>query len=222
MRTIKFRGKRIDNAEWIYGNLIEQYTHESNYVKVGFAIQVKEGNSFVSHDVYPETVGQLTGMAGKDAKLIFEGDLIRISEDKGWYAKENPENIGVVTWGRGNYFSNGTFCEYNVYAWLHSIEVVGNIHDNSDLLPKTKYLKTQSYINGEFYCSEKEKGIHACRKQCFSCERLDESKSKNVLSQIKKGLEDVKDIQSGKLKPKSLKEFFDADLNVEDEESKQE
>lgn len=176
MRTIRFRGKRIDNSEWIYGNLVEQYTHESNYQKVGFAIEVKEENAFRAHDVYPETVGQLTCMAGKDAKLIWEGDLIRINDSDAFRSKDNPENIGVVTWGRGNYFSNGTYCEYNIFAWLYSIEVVGNIHDNSELLPTKRHLKSEAYINGEFFCAEKESGIpHQCCKQCFACKRKEEA-----------------------------------------------
>ena len=172
MRTIRFRGKSIETNKWVYG-----------YLTVGIKHRIVswDGERWVDDEVHPETIGQLTGMAGKDGKLIWEGDLIRINDSAAFRTKDNPENIGVVTWGRGNYFSNGTYCQYNIFAWLHDIEVVGNVHDNSDMLPKTKNLKSISYINGEFFCAEKESGIpHTCRKQCFACKIKEDAENADL------------------------------------------
>ena len=158
MRKIFFRAKSIEDLKWIYGSLVITCTSRY-FICNGLEIAV-----------IPETVGQLTCMAGKDAKLIFEGDLVHIDDGSAWRSSDNPKNIGVVVYGKGGYFVNGTYTQYDVYAWLHSIEVIGNVHDNPELLPKTKNLKSEAYVNGEYYCAEKAKGVHTCRRQCFSCE----------------------------------------------------
>jgi uncharacterized phage protein (TIGR01671 family) len=144
MRTIKFRGKRIDNGEWVYGDL----THDDDG-KVSIYIC---HYGFIGVD--PGTVGQCTGLLDSKGVKIFEGDIIKnkgilvgvvqfgeyklknqTKHDRqkhhiGWFVKENfiiksleelfynlQENLSVKKREDQNY-----------------VEVIGNKHDNPNLI----------------------------------------------------------------------------------------
>ena len=145
MHEILFRGKRVDNGEWVEGDLI----HLPN----GTAI-LANGYAYVD----PSTVGQYTGLTDKNGKKIFEGDIIRYS-DSGEYEMyleslecpeeydginfENMWTIDEVVYGiainypafdlnRHDWEVNGlsNLSESGCYFY----EVIGNIHDNPELL----------------------------------------------------------------------------------------
>lgn len=130
-RTIKFRGKRLDNGEWVYGDL--EYNRAKNIARIH--TYDEDGEYLIQHSVDPATVGQFTGLLDKNGKEIYEGDILMLgSSDAG---------ICEVKWNE----SQLAFCIRFYYernlgirplgAWARdgkNIAILGNIHDNPELL----------------------------------------------------------------------------------------
>lgn len=68
MRTIKFRGKRVDNGEWVYGDLL----HTTSVLNGTKTHHVLIGVDLELYEVHPETIGQFTGLHDKDGNEIYE------------------------------------------------------------------------------------------------------------------------------------------------------
>ena len=131
MRVTKFRGKRICNGEWLFGDLM----HDN--IGGSYIYPIEAENLYKENAVTPDTVGQFTGLLDGNGQEIFEGDIMRIPE-----TEFNIEIIGVVEFDRGSYvvrsFFSGT---HSSLAWAvrerQSGErrgiVIGNIYDNPEL-----------------------------------------------------------------------------------------
>lgn len=117
MREILFRGKRYDTGEWVYGFYTEACANRS-------AEPVIENNDN-DYYVLPESVGQYTGKKDKNGKRIFEGDII-IGEN---YLFPVPDNRRLrIYW-------DNKICGFQMNSFnIDDIEVIGNIHDNPELL----------------------------------------------------------------------------------------
>ena len=131
MREILFRGKRVDNGEWVYGDLL----HPDNYGN-GYSIEdfTKDKNN--CFDVIPETVGQYTGLKDKNGKMIFEGDIVICRQEiNGNFIDEHIEK-GYVEMKQGAFGLHRKQGYYRPFKdWLedYEYEVIGNILKGGDL-----------------------------------------------------------------------------------------
>ena len=133
MREILFRGKLCDSEEWVYGSFCMDALEQFNGLcgVDGFIrLYDKAKGKMQMYEVDRETVGQYTGLTGKDGKKIFEGDIVNCYTFTGM----NDYRRGVVHWDE-------MFCGWygkescSLLCGLGDIyEVIGNIHDNPELL----------------------------------------------------------------------------------------
>ncbi|EDN7640809.1 TPA: hypothetical protein NR659_002700 [Listeria innocua] len=129
MREIEFRGKRIDNGEWVYGNLM-QFEDSATFI---FADERKGASTLTyahfiinnMHAIDEKTLGQYTGLKDKYGKKIFEGDIC-------W--EEHNECYGVVKFEEGKFLYVWENIAEDLWEVAASIEIYGNIHENLELL----------------------------------------------------------------------------------------
>jgi uncharacterized phage protein (TIGR01671 family) len=123
VREILFRGKDIISGEWITGFLVDAQ-HIGNWME--------------AYAIMSETVGQFTGLTDKNGKKIFEGDIVKIPDDYDEFGINAGEVYEV-------YFAFGGFRlkpkRSNAKGfWLEddkTVEIIGNVHDNPELLEVT-------------------------------------------------------------------------------------
>ena len=136
-REILFKAKRIDNGEWIRGDLITTpfipYILDIINADYDCFEDLNEGNGIFEVD--PETVCQYTGLTDKSGRKIFEGDIVKVYERT---AKEYLNN--KVSYVGGSFL---LIKEHYLNAHLgdyikNELEVIGNIFDNSELLEGSK------------------------------------------------------------------------------------
>lgn len=143
MRKIKFRGKTL-SGEWVYGSLIKLdigYIILTNEVTVTSNESDERNAVIFSADeiaaVNPETVGQFTGLLDKNGTEVYEGDVVRFTytyEKRGYYTIVSNTYIGIITLNKFYHscIMNGKD-EYHIEN-IRNGEVIGNIHDNPELL----------------------------------------------------------------------------------------
>ncbi len=166
-REILFRGKRVDNGDWIEGFyaecderafiMPEPDCDTSKHMLDGYWLGV-------FYEVIPETSGRYTNLTDKNGARIFEGDILSFFNSDGEYTSYEvvwfENRWSVVKCG-----TNSTddldmfFCETS--------DIIGNIHDNPELL---------SYKCGYHYgelqirkCPYSKKGLHVCVYCCKKC-----------------------------------------------------
>ena len=132
MREILFRGKRLDNGEWVEGNLFAP--DEVKHRKAPTEILVGTNIVRISWEVDPATVGQYTGLKDKNGRRIFEGDILKDEWGKIYKVIFTPYSCSfmVECTVAPHEYETG---RYRIgVAWCDTIEVIGNIHDNPEML----------------------------------------------------------------------------------------
>lgn len=132
MREILFRGKRVDNGEWIEGYFLQLYRSERAFIVpkqfVQRGILRMSGETLpkiIPIEVIPETVGQYIGLTDKNGKKIFEGDIMQLCsacypclvywDGKGWAWKQNGKRREID-------------------LTREKMDTIGNIYDSPEIL----------------------------------------------------------------------------------------
>ena len=132
MREILFKGKRIDNDEWIDGYYQKRHDFLGNEEHLIF---YADGHTVWDHaEVSSGTICQFTGLCDKNGNKIWENDILMAHLDE-FYPEDTT--CETVEWGFAGFVvheANSTDREYLDKFDLENYEVVGNIFDNPDLL----------------------------------------------------------------------------------------
>ena len=124
MREILFRGKRTDNYEWIEGSLCTTIPSDEDFYTISY---FDFEGYYIEEKVIPETVGQYTGLTDKNGKRIFEGDVIQFCTGMKLHY--------IVEFGLGGFMvSRYDIRDAIINVYNCPCEVIGNIHDNPELL----------------------------------------------------------------------------------------
>lgn len=122
-REILFRGKNIDNGEWVYGDCVTIF--DTKRVR---GIETTKG----VFEIYPETLGQYTGVDDCTGRKIFEGDLVKGFDS---YTGEMYQDVtGLVKFYKGSFGAEWNNCFESFSITDDEIIVIGNIHDNPELM----------------------------------------------------------------------------------------
>ena len=130
MREIKFRGKTLsDDHEWLYGNL--------NLNDDGKSAIMRIGDFWSLQPVNPDTVGQFTGLKDSTGKEIYEGDIVRFELPPMVLTNEKTA-VGAVVFEYGQFLVIIQAMRFTIFSVIKDCTVIGNIHDNQELLRLTK------------------------------------------------------------------------------------
>lgn len=125
MRTIKFKGKSLEDGEWNYGDL--SHVADQTLVKNN---PCRDKRPVFTFAVAPDTVGQYTGFLDKDGKELYEGDILRYNNST--FAVEWSEDLGAFTLrairekGKCDDIPLGVILKYIRFI------IIGNIHDKQE------------------------------------------------------------------------------------------
>lgn len=146
MSDIVFRGKRLDNGEWVEGFYI--FDGFSHYICRFYADENAEGTLYPVEELFevlPGSVGQYTGKADKNGKKIFKGDLLKPFDDEidKMVVEFHHGSFLLCLYGERGYMGENGWVEegnYGVFeceplsSYGDDIEIIGNIHDNPEVL----------------------------------------------------------------------------------------
>lgn len=141
MREIIFRGKDTDTGKWLYGSLlIDKGVAKIGRRERGHSSINQSYNYWVWYEVDPDTVGQYTVLKDKNGNKIFEEDIVRevVGYKRIGYIGWLQQECGFVIVWKESDSRLGHRSRGGGYENDPSLEVIGNIHDNPELLSNNK------------------------------------------------------------------------------------
>lgn len=138
MREIIFRGRRLDNGEWVYGSILViedtyfiiepvDFSYNNDTDATAFWFDSTE------QEVDPATVGQYTGLKDKNGKDIYEGDKLLINGNATAVVVWRNEGFDILDTCAWTPTSKGDI-EGFVYMPTKTMKILSNIHNNPELL----------------------------------------------------------------------------------------
>lgn len=155
MRDILFRAKRLDNGKWAESRSLNRSVTEDDvslwYIGAGQPadqwedehgnmVSIETTGECLFYACDPATIGQYTGLTDKNGKKIFEGDIVNILGNQAVEEWKNVNYNALIAFLDGGFCAiDGTvddhaFRRYALARMDFDLEVVGNIHDNPELL----------------------------------------------------------------------------------------
>jgi len=138
MREILFRGKSKGKPEWVYGSLYKEGSQAFILVGGRFYPEPSNGQSALGimdwYEVFPDSIGQYTGLLDKNGKKIFEGDILKRTVSGIFFANQQDRELYFEVPMISELYGDRTYREdartsVGVYGLC---EVAGNIYDNPD------------------------------------------------------------------------------------------
>ena len=115
-----FKAKRINDGEWIVGDLINSTDGRIAISKISDEWEVYECEK--------DTLCQCTGLKDRSGTLIWENDIVEISTEDGYFSIDWDEDTARFVMN-----GDGLTVDFDNF-WPHEVEVVGNRVDNHELM----------------------------------------------------------------------------------------
>lgn len=132
-REILFRGKRMDNGEWVHGYYVCRYKFLKDVFQHMIAYREFERPSNLLYaEINPETVGQFIGLYDANGNWLFEGDIIKGDQGPAYVIEYGEGIAGYLARAA----EESTWTPSMNAGTMKNYRIIGNRWDNPELMGK--------------------------------------------------------------------------------------